>query len=321
VSEAPLPGGILNGVPIPQTVETPMEGVWAWTNPRGWRVVALHHSADPDKRAGTEQGNAWIDFKRKDLSDRDWKREMDMDHTIAEGDPFYATFNRSLHVRRCTYDRSLPLLRGWDFGRVHPAIVFAQKDHRNKLKILWSHIYSNLTIYQLVPIILAETNTRFPKATVRDYGDPSGAQETDKGATTVILLQTFKIELVHRFSYVETGAKMIDKKLLLEEDGTPGLWSDFSNTELNEGFESGYVIDTTASGKDTEGRAKNSPRKDGWYDHVMDALRYIVVNVYSVLADDAEDKKRAWESVSLWRTNAEHATKTAELDPLEDFNL
>jgi len=316
-----VPPGIMTGLQVPETVESPMEGVWAWNTPKNWRVVALHHTADPEKRPGTRAGDQWIALKKTDTSERDWKREYDLDHTIAEGDPYYATFNRGLHVRRCAYDPTRPLLRGWDFGRAHPAIVMGQLDIKMKLQILWSQIFSNLTIYQLVPLIMAETNTRFPQATCRDYGDPSGAQETDKGATTTILLDTFKIKLVYRFSFIEEGTKMLDQRLLVQQDGIPGLLLDPCNKDLIEGFESGYVIDTGATGKDGEGRAKNSPRKDGWYEHVMDALRYLVVNVFSMLPDSKADQDKAWEKIGLWRTNEEHRKHEDAADTMEEFNL
>lgn len=316
-----VPAGILNGIQVPEYVENPIEGVWAWNTSKGWRTLAVHYSADPDKRPGTEVGDKWIEAKKKDSSERDWKREYELDHTIAEGDPFYATFNRSLHVRRCAYDPTRPLLRGWDFGRGHPAIVFAQVDEKLKVKVLWSNIYTNLTIYQFAPLVLAESNARFPEAVCRDYGDPAGAQESDKGATTQILLNTFKIKLIYRFSYIEEGTKMIDQKLLVQQDGSPGLLSDPSNKDLNTGFESGYVLDTGASGKDGEGRLKNSPKKDGWYEHVMDALRYLIVNVFTMLPDSKEDQDKAWEKIGLWRTNEQHAEKTADADPIGEFYL
>lgn len=320
VPKNPVPAGIMKGIRVPLEVETPMEGVWSWYTAKGWRVVAIHHSADPDKRPGTIVGDAWISKKKKDMSARDWAREMDLDHTISEGDPFYGTFNRALHVRRCEYDPTRPLCRAWDFGRAHPAIVFFQLDEKMKVRVLWSEIYTNLTIYQLVPIVFGETATRFPGATVRDYGDPAGAQETDKGATTQILLDTFKIKLIYRFSFIEEGTKMIDKKLLIENDGVPGILIDHSNKEMIDGFESGYVIDVGASGKDQEGRAKNSPKKDGWYEHVMDALRYGFINVFTMFSGKEEEKDKAWEKVGLWRTNEQHAQREADNDPIGEFN-
>ena len=321
VPRGTVPAGILKGIQVPENVECPMEGVWAWTNAKGWRVVAVHFTADPDKRPGTESGDAWIEKKKKDSSERDWKREYDLDHTIAEGDPFYATFNRSMHQVRCAYDPTRSLLRFWDFGRGHPAIVFAQLDERVKVRVLWSHIYTNLNIYQFAPLVLAETNARFPEAKCLDYGDPAGAQESDKGATTTILLDTFKIKLVYRFSFIEEGTKMIDQKLMMQADGTPGLLIDPCNKDLLNGFESGYVLDTGAGGKDNEGRLNNAPKKDGWYEHVMDALRYGIVNIFTMMPDSQSDKDRAWEKIGLWRTNEEHQKRKEDQDPMQEFNL
>lgn len=314
-----VPAGILNGIHVPDSVETPMEGIWSWYTPKGWRVVAVHYTADPDRRPGTEAGDAWIKKKKSETSERDWKREYELDHTISEGEPYFTTFRRGTHVRPCLYDPTRPLLRSWDFGRRHPAIVYAQLDDKNKVRVLASEIFSNLTIYKLVPIVLADTNTRFPGAKCTDYGDPAGKQETDKGATTSILLNTFKINLTFRHSFIEEGVKMIDMKLMVQDDGLPGLMiHPEGNKDLITAFESGIVFET--GGKDGDGLKKNTPKKDGYYDNIMDALRYLFINVFTMLPDSKSDSDEAWRKIGLWRTNEQHAARKAEADPMEEFN-
>jgi len=311
-----IPPHVLNGIKVPHNVEHPMPGVWSWFTPKQWRVVAIHYSADPRKRPGTEDGDKWIASEKEKYSTRDWQREMEIDFTISEGEPFFPAFSRNTHVKRVDYDPSLPIIRGWDFGRGHPSVVFAQKDKKNRLRVLRSFIETQRTIWDFAPYVLSETQMRWPNAEVIDCGDPAGAQETDKGATTEILLVEFKINLHYRWSANEEGWKMMEKSLIVREDGEPALAIDFrENEDLIDGFAGGYKLDVSATGKDTEGRLKNSAKKDGWYEHVMDALRYIYIHCFKI---DGK-ASNALQASSIHMTNAEHAKKRMDHEGGDEF--
>lgn len=313
-----IPPGVLNGIKIPDLIENPSYGVWCWYTPKGWRVVSLYYASDPKKRPGTAEADLWIAKRKASMSTRDWLREMEMDATISEGQPFFTTFVRAQHVQPLTFDPSRPLVRGWDFGRGHPAIVWAQLNEKNKLHVLRSAIETQKNIFQFAPWVIGETNTWFPGAKCVDYGDPSGAQETDKGATTVMLLDQFKIKIHYRFSFVEEGLKIMEQRLLMQPDGQPGLLINHTgNLDLINGFAGGYMLDIGASGKDTEGRLKNSPKKDGWFEHCMDALRYLCLGLFTI--QETVSEEQAWAKVGLWRTNEAHAAREADKDPMEEF--
>lgn len=316
---AVIPQDILNGIKVPPTVEKLCEGFWKWYSPKGWCIAALHYSADPRKRPGTPEGDAWVTNLKKKTSNRDWRREYDIDFTISEGEPFFGGFNRKIHVQPLEYDSSLVLVRSWDFGKGHPAIVFGQLDPKNKLKVLYSKIETNKDIFHFAPWVLAETNARFPGARIVDYCDPSGAQETDKGATTAILLQQFGIKLHYRFTFLEYGLRMMEQRLLVTADGLPGILIDPINVDMIAGFDGGYKLDTNATGKDSEGKLKNTPKKDGWYDHVMDALRYMFVGLFLIEADSQVGEEEAWRKLGLWRTNKQHQAREDKSNPMEDF--
>lgn len=316
-----VPAHIWKGLPIPNQVEQPGIGMWTWKSPKGWHVFAVHHSADPSKRVGTPAGDAWYAKAKAMSSDRDWMREMDGDYTISVDQPFFPNFSRPVHVKPCAFDPTKTLLRGWDFGQGHPAIVWAQIGEHNQLRVLYSILETNKKIWDFAEQVIAETNGRFPGAKkITDYGDPAGAQESDKGSTTAILLERYGINIYHQWSYVETGLKMMDMKLRVTEHGTPGMVLDPSNVLLIQGFEGGYVLDTSATGKDAEGRLKNSPKKDGTYDHLMDALRYLILNAYSFMEEKRDDEE-AWNRVSLWRTNLENSKHKSMDDALDELTL
>ena len=69
-------------------------------------------------------------------------------------------------------------------------------------------------------------------------------------------------------------------------------------------------MDTGKSGRDTEGRLKNSALKDGWYDHVFDALRYIYIHCFKIDGKVAN----ALEKSTLWMTNEEIKKKVEEFE-------
>jgi len=302
-----VPPHILNGIEVPDNVTCPIDqGMWTWTNRKGMRVIAIHDTADPDRRPETPAGKIWYEkAKSVTATDRDWAREHDIDFTIKEGDPFFPNFNRAVHVQDCKYDPKLPIARGWDFGRSRPAVVWCQLGRDLKLRILYSFMGKNMNIFRFAPLVVSETNLRFPRAQITDYGDIAGAQESDKGATTFILMEQFGIEVVTRFSYLEEGLKIMEQKLMIGEDGTPNILIDPCNVDLIDGFGGGYVLDTGASGKDEEGKLKNKPKKDGYFEHLMDALRYVMIHLFTF--DSIKGgRKNAPKAIGLWKTNAEH---------------
>jgi len=308
---AGIPAHILNGIIVPPTTVSPCHGVWMWRTPKNWCVLAIHYSADPRKRPGTPEGDAWIAQEKAKSSVRDWQREMEIDNTISEGDPFFPSFNRAIHIKPCTFNPEWPLLVALDFGRGHPAALWAQKTPTNQIRVLSSLMETQKSIFDFAPQILAETNARYPGANVQYFGDPAGAQETDKGATTQILLNEFKMRIHYRFSFLEEGLKMLERSLMVRADGEPGLIFDPSNLILIDGFAGGYKIDTGASGKDGQGRLKNAPKKDGWYDHLIDGLRYLFINIFTIApTKDTDDK--ALSAVSLWMTNSERRKREEE---------
>jgi hypothetical protein len=313
---AGIPAHVLNGVKIPIDAKQKSPGVWVWTTPKNWRVVVVHYSADPRFRPGTPEGDAWIKKEKEKSSTRDWNREREIDFTISEGEPFFPTFNRDMHVKALKYDPSLPIIRGWDFGRGHPSCVWAQKTKKNRIHVLRSIIETQRTIWDFAPYVIAETQMRYPGAEIIDCGDPAGAQETDKGATTQILLVEFHINLHYRWSSNEEGWKMMERSLIVREDGDPALAIDYrDNEDLIDGFAGGYKLDVTATGKDTEGRLKNSAKKDGWFEHVMDALRYIYIHCFKIDGKAAS----ALQASTLHMTNAEIQKKKLDDDGGDEF--
>jgi hypothetical protein len=206
-------------------------------------------------------------------------------------------------------------------GYGHHNCLWAQIGKHNQVRVLYSLLETNKKLWEFADQVIAETNTRFPGATkIVDYGDPAGAQESDKGASTAYLIEHYGITVYHQWSRLETGLKMMDVKLRVTETGEPGILIDPINTVLIQAFEGGYTLDSTASGRDKEGRLLNRPRKDGWFEHLMDALRYLILNCFSFL-EEKRDDDQAWKRLSLWRTNRQVAERREMADAFDELLL
>ena len=97
-------------------------------------VCILDYEADPKKRSPE-----WEKQARKGLTDKQWRREYKHDWTTAAGDSFYPEWQDNgeddVYVANPGGLLSLPIYRGWDFGRRTPACLWSQYDPKNDL--LW----------------------------------------------------------------------------------------------------------------------------------------------------------------------------------------
>lgn len=90
-----------------------MQVLKSYPSPRGWAVIPVHYSHDPDKDA------AWADAARKKFdTDDKWATEMEIDFQVHVGALAYPNFKRAIHVfdELPYYDR-LPLTLFCDFNQ------------------------------------------------------------------------------------------------------------------------------------------------------------------------------------------------------------
>jgi len=247
---------------------------------------------------------------------------------IAEGSRVYPEFSEEVHCicsnylpsstykkleitdkatdrwgERTTYS---PVLRGWDFGYLHPAVVFGQFDSQDRFIVQHEFMGSMLTTDELCQIVLylsgqkevgslstqmqrlCYTSQLDPfytnidkKIQFEDYCDPAGASiSVQTGKSEVNVLNTYDIHPHYRKSEVMEGVEIIRHLLNKRTDGTPGLYLDAPNCPiLRQGFNGGYQIGLQ------RGILKDTPVKDGWYDHLFDALRYILLHTSKPFED------------------------------------
>jgi hypothetical protein len=99
---------------------------------RNITLATIHYTAHPHKR-----DPAWAAEGRKAYpSEVRWKREMEMDWTSREGEPFFPEFaaRPQRYLRPLPYlVPGLPVYRGWDFGTRHPACVWFQRGRNGRV--------------------------------------------------------------------------------------------------------------------------------------------------------------------------------------------
>lgn len=236
--------------------------------PNGFAKAILEWNDRPDR------DQAWFD--RESRSNPEFAREYGRLWGSVVGTPVFAPlYKRALHERKME-PLNATVLRGWDFGFVHPACVWAQLDATGQLGVRRELLGEDETIQQFGERVVAHTAEWFPDAKVfEDFGDPAGHQRNDRAerSSIQILKDLFGIRVKTRPSDIKQGIDRIRLALMPRaEDGTnPGLLVDPEGCPLLAyGFARSYIRDEHDPEK---------PFKDGYYDHLFDALRYLAINV------------------------------------------
>jgi hypothetical protein len=252
----------------------------------GIHVFRIHYTADPMKRVDT-----WQDDAAKGMpggkQGKAWRREMDIDWTVASGFPVYEDeFSRDLHIAKESL-LALPgkvILRGWDFG-LTPACCWAQNDSLSRLNVLGELVawdgrgpMKQMGIERFAPMVIAQSNEWFPGARFIDYADPAGWQKAQTDEKSCIqIMQALGIEDIRRgpVTWTDRKARMVNT-LGQVVGGRGKLMIDPSCTMLIEGFCGAYKFEEIA---DT-GRHKESVEKNAW-SHIMNGLEYLVGAIYA----------------------------------------
>src|SRR4030095_14837736 len=150
----------------------------------GFQVVKLHYTADPDK------DEEWAARAKKEYPTEDWEREFELKPVGHVGNyPVFNDYKRALHESdKLVYVPALKtVIRGWDFGKVHPCVEFLQLDGLNKNFV--GELYGdNILLDAFVQHVLEYSARDFPKATFIDWVDATGKNEKDDGRSSVKVL-------------------------------------------------------------------------------------------------------------------------------------
>lgn len=191
--------------------------------------------------------------------------------TIIKGVPIYAKLlNPQLHIREVPFDSSMRIVRGWDFGFNHPACVWLVIDALGRKNIAAELLGDKEHLDAFARRVQEKHKSLFGDTPTLDFCDPHGADQKDSGPSSVEALRNLGIFCEYERGikdYVEPGIQLVRKELSNLIEGIPELTVSPKCTIARAGLFGKYV-------RDDDG----FPKKDGYYDHIMDALRYISYN-------------------------------------------
>lgn len=247
------------------------------------KVYTLHWRLHPKK------DEAWYEAEKAKRSAKDIAQELDINYTISAGQPFYVGFSRGIHVRKMEPNNQRELILGWDYGFIHPNCVVTQLLPEGIWLIVDNIMGENQTIDEFGECVMAYLNEYYQgfQFSERCYGDPAGKQASDKSrhSSEEILNQLgFRVKSIPSNSHLSGYAQrkqIIEKRLRTLIGGIPSLIvNDVPNNEIIiEGFEGGYRYPD----QNKYGGVIEKPIDDGWFEHCMNSLEYVAINLFRKL--------------------------------------
>lgn len=211
----------------------------------------------------------------------DWqKRYLDGQFGVLQsGDPAFPDFNPVTHVRSIKPIPGLPMIRGWDFGRRRPCVVWMQVTELGQVRIYKTLLGDNKDIYEFRDMVIRSSQMHFNDFDYEDYCDIAGKQERDSGKPSITVLHEKGIYPVARYSRPEARAREM-RKIMRERTGKDERFLiDPVNTYLIEAISGGMSIDENGNIK-----------KEGYFEHGVDALGYVIHNTCMVTSSMAESE-------------------------------
>lgn len=226
---------------------------------------------------------------------------------VPDGQPVYGGAFGDIHKGRFSFCNYRTLMIGWDFGFRRPAVTFWQYDDNDRIiglgellgenvelaefcKQVWNYIHQNFT-----GKLSDEPDNDLDIAV---YCDPAGVQKSDKSAKTSIeILRANGFPMVqYKKVRLEDGLMLVRQCLNQNIAGKPSMMFDnFMMPITLEGFQGGYHYPKKKKEFTEE---KEQPFKDGYYEHLMDTVRYLVQCLRSPLQTKRpvyEQNKYSWD--------------------------
>jgi Terminase large subunit, T4likevirus-type, N-terminal len=233
---------------------------------RRFEVSHIHYNENP------ERTNEWEGSARAGLSEARWRREQELSFEGAEG-RVYDQFDSDVHVLKTKHKLSRNsnsrLYRAIDFGYRRPAVLWAEESEDGSLVIFAELLGDRWGLRHLMEEI--HRVDQLFGLSERDYTwtavDPAGAANTDFAISPVEVMRTAGYKIEYRSSNISPGVETV-RALLKDATGAVSMTVDPSCTRLATAFE-GY----------TWAPEGELPKKDGEHDHLMDALRYLIINL------------------------------------------
>jgi hypothetical protein len=233
----------------------------------GFGKVTLHWSDHPGR------DEIWSEKAKRGLSQAKWRQEYEVDfNTLA--DRVFDEFDHKRHVLPEKFEVSQnpgKVYRGIDFGYRHPYAVWIHQAENGDLTLFDEWEGANATVQEIAKVLRrVDARHGISEETVQFTGcDPAGAAIADEGVSVTERLERQGVKLVWKASRIAGGIDLI-KSLLVDANGVVTLKFDPGVTRT--------IHHLTHYRWEGEGKR---PRKDDGHDHACDALRYLLINLYS----------------------------------------
>ena len=198
----------------------------------------------------------------------------------------FPRFRRSRHVARLEHDPRWPTYRSLDFGFANPFVcLWAQRvgddPETARVHVLSEYVQTQRTVAEHAAVLSA-----WPHPVRKTFCDPAGWQRGDvTGSGACHELARHGILTKSCRSGIMEGVDQV-RGLLTPAVGEPRLVVDGSAEHLVRALESYHYPSARRSG------GAELPEKDGTHDHLIDALRYLVVNLLG--RGRGTIRKRSW---------------------------
>lgn len=240
-------------------------GFRAWHNNNGYTAVLLHFDSDPYS-ASKEQRHVGLDEEK-------YRREHELDFSSWAGKPVLRGFKKSFIREDIGVTEDIPIWRGWDFGYHRPAVSYVSL--HGSFWVIGELLGQDMHLSEFLDkCVLPYEESLFGKDRAKikflDAADPAGRQVSDKSEhTSFAILSQYGVFPYARRSEINEGLTVLRTHLL---DGTFAVHPRcrIIVEALNGGYR--YPEPTVGSPEPL------FPLKDGYFEHLMDTLRYICVN-------------------------------------------
>ena len=209
-----------------------------------------------------------VEAARRSLDERTFRQEFEATFETFSGRVFYA-FDRKYNIKKFEGEIPREIHIGMDFNLDPMSAVVAVKSG-NQL-----HIIDEIKIYgSNTDEMVNEIKTRFPEKRIIIYPDPAGAARKTSAAGrtdhTILRGAGFTVLAPNRHNPVRDGINAVNAKLL----------SSTGETTLYIDPKCKYVIECLE--KQTYKEGTSLPDKDSGFDHMNDALRYMVEYLFPI---------------------------------------
>lgn len=285
------------------------KGLTTRKNNNGWTVAFLHYTADPTKTLD------WAKEERRRYSSNDvWNQEMEIDFTKTSGLRVFMEFDNDVHVEDLQAVPGRIIYRGWDFGYGHPAVVWCQLDpDTGTFYLLKEYMGTAITLYDFLVDVKNLSERWFPGYTFKDFGDPSVRKKNELSARTSaeILRQNGICSCSSRTAVHTIHTATPGEKVDIGLNAMNALMHWEQPVDENEKPATRFKVDSSCKlfiDAALGGYARNEddkPIKDSYYDHLVDATRYVVTGLFNMKTLKATTTSRL---VVLNRPTASTAT-------------